>query len=540
MVTTVQAPVGESPAPMSHREIMEALSGLLLGLFVTMVSSTIVTNALPTIVADLGGGESTYTWVVTSALLATTASTPIWGKLADLMSKKLLVQLGLAIFVVGSAAAGLAQNIGELIAARTIQGVGAGGMIALVQVIMAAMIAPRERGRYSGYIGVAYAAATVTGPLLGGVVTQTSWLGWRWCFYVGVPVAAVASVVLQRTLHLPVLKRGAGADAGAVGRIKIDYLGAVLISAAVSLLLVWVSLGGSVFAWASWQTAVMVPGAIVLGALFVWTETRAAEPIIPLGLFRSRTVVLSTLASGCVGVGIFGATVFLSQYFQIARGASPTESGLLTLPMIAGMTLASLISGRVITATGRWKYFLVAGSAVLTVGLALLGTARYDTGYPMLVVYMALVGAGLGMVLQNLVLAVQNAVPIRELGTASATVAFFRTLGGAVGVSALGALLSARVTGYLADGLRTLGVPAPADSGSVPDLDTLPAPVRHVVQQAYGHATGDLFLAAAPIPLVALIAVLFLKETRLRSSNAAPATEAPATETPATVRPGGA
>jgi EmrB/QacA subfamily drug resistance transporter len=495
--------------PMSHREIMEALTGLLLGLFVAMVSSTIVTNALPTIVADLGGGESTYTWVVTSTLLATTASTPIWGKLADLMSKKVLVQLGLAIFVAGSAVAGLAQNIGELIFARTIQGVGVGGLTALVQVVMAAMIAPRERGRYSGYIGVTYAVATVTGPLLGGVVTQTSWLGWRWCFYVGVPVAALAAVVLQRTLHLPVLRR----------KVKIDYLGAVLISAAVSLLLIWVSLGGSEFAWASWQTAVMVPGAVILGALFVWTETRAAEPIIPLGLFRSRTVVLSTLASVCVGVGIFGATVFLSQYFQIARGASPTESGLLTLPMIAGMTLASLIAGRIITATGRWKYFLVAGAALLTTGLALLGTARYDTGYPMLVVYLALVGTGLGMAMQNLVLAVQNAVPIRELGTATATVAFFRTLGGAVGISALGALLSAKVTGYLADGLRPLGVPAPTGSGSVPDLDALPAPVRQVVQQAYGHATGDLFLAAAPIALVALIAVLFLRETRLRSSS---------------------
>ena len=526
MTMPTQGPVTDSPAPMAHREIMEALAGLLLGLFVAMISSTIVTNALPTIVADVGGGESTYTWVITSSLLATTASTPIWGKLADLMSKKALIQIGLATFVVGSVLAGLSQNVGELIAARTIQGLGAGGLTALVQVIMAAMIAPRERGRYSGYIGVSYAVATVAGPLLGGLVTGTSWLGWRWCFFIGVPVAALAFVVLQKTLHLPVVTR----------KVTIDYLGATLITAAVSLLLVWVSLGGDVFAWASWQTATMVPGALVLGALFIWTEARAAEPIIPLGLFRHRTVVLSTVASACVGVAMFGTTVFLSQYFQVARGASPIESGLMTLPLIAGLTLASTISGRIITATGRWKYFLVAGSLLITVGLALLGTARYDTPYPLLSVYMLLTGAGLGMSMQNLVLAVQNAVTLSELGTGSSIVAFCRSLGGAIGVSALGALLGARVPGYVADGLRTLGAPATISGSGVPDLDTLPGPVRLVIQQAYGHATGDLFLAAAPLALVAFGATLLLRETRLRSRHdAAPTTEPAAAPVPVPV-----
>ncbi|MFB9322323.1 MDR family MFS transporter [Cryptosporangium minutisporangium] len=513
--TEARPAAGASPTagPMSHREILEALTGLLLGMFVAILSSTIVTNALPTILTDLNGGESAYTWVVTSTLLATTATTPIWGKLADLTSKKTLVQIALVIYVAGSALAGLSQNIGELIAARTIQGIGVGGLTALAQVIMAAMIAPRERGRYSGYLGAVFAVATVSGPLIGGVIVDTSWLGWRWCFYVGVPVAALALVVLQKTLHLPVVKR----------KVKIDYLGATLVTAAVSLLLIWVSLGGNEFAWASWQTALMVPGALVLGLLFVLVESRASEPIIPLALFRNRTVTLATVASLFVGVAMFGASVFLSQYFQIARGNSPTASGLMTLPMIGGLFLASTLSGKIITATGKWKRFLVAGAFLVTVGFALMGTARADTPYWHLALFMALIGVGLGMTMQNLVLAVQNTVKVSELGTSSSTVAFFRSLGGAVGVSALGAVLGHKVTDYLAEGFRAIGVTSTGgDSGSLPDLDALPAPVRTVVMDAYGHAAGDVFLVAAPFALLAFVAVLFIREVALRTSNAEP------------------
>ncbi|MFI5954598.1 MDR family MFS transporter [Cryptosporangium sp. NPDC051539] len=505
---------------MSHRQILEALTGLLLGMFVAILSSTIVSNALPTILADLKGGESAYTWVVTSTLLATTATTPIWGKLADLTSKKMLVQIAIVIYVTGSAVAGLSQNMGELIAARTFQGIGVGGLTALTQVIMAAMISPRERGRYSGYLGAVFAVATVSGPLIGGVIVDTSWLGWRWCFYVGVPIAALALVVLQRTLHLPVLRR----------KVKIDYVGATLITAAVSLLLVWVSLGGNQFEWLSWPTAVMVPGALALGALFLWAETRAAEPIIPLSLFRNRTVALATVASLFVGVAMFGATVFLSQYFQIARGESPTVSGLMTLPMIGGLFLSSTISGRIITTTGRWKRFLVAGAFLTTAGFALMGTARSETPYWRLAIFMALIGIGIGMTMQNLVLAVQNTVKTSELGTSSSTVAFFRSLGGAVGVSALGAVLGHRVTDYLADGLAKLGIPASqsGSSGNLPDLDTLPAPVRTVVMDAYGHGSGDVFLTAAPFALLAFVAVLFIREVALRSTIGDPAAPAAA------------
>lgn len=510
-VAEVEPRVGLPPAaePMSHRAILEALTGLLLGMFVAILSSTVVSNALPTILADLQGGQSAYTWVVTSTLLATTATTPIWGKFADLTSKKTLVQIALVIYMVGSAFAGLAQNIGELIAARTIQGIGVGGMTALTQVVMAAMIAPRERGRYSGYLGGVFAAATVSGPLIGGAIVDTSWLGWRWCFYVGIPFALLAMVMLQKTLHLPVLRR----------KVRVDYLGATLITAAVSLLLIWVSLAGDTFAWASWQTAVMVPGAIVLGALFGWAESWATEPVIPLRLFRHRTVTLATVGSLFVGVGMFGSTVFLSQYFQMARGASPTMSGLMSLPLVAGLVVSSTVSGKIITATGRWKRFLAAGTLLMTAGFALMGTVRADTSYPLLSLYLVVAGLGLGMVMQNLVLAVQNQVEPSELGTASSTVAFFRSLGGAVGVSALGAVLGHRVTDYLADGLRAIGVPATAGGDGLPELDALAAPVRAVVQDAYGHAAGDIFLVVAPFALLAFVAVLFIRETALRTGN---------------------
>uniref|UniRef100_UPI003D7E23F4 MFS transporter n=1 Tax=Kineococcus sp. SYSU DK007 TaxID=3383128 RepID=UPI003D7E23F4 len=509
------APNGHGPdGPMSHRQIMEALSGLLLGMFVAILSSTVVSNALPTIVSDLDGTESGYTWVVTATLLATTISTPIWGKLSDLFSKKVLIQLALVVFVIASAVAGLSQSMGMLIAMRAVQGLGAGGLTALAQVIMATMISPRERGRYSGYLGAVFALGTVTGPLIGGVLTQH--LSWHWCFYVGVPFAIAAIVVLQKTLHLPVVKREG---------VRIDYLGAVLLAAGVSSLLVWVSLAGQQFDWGSWQTVAMVGGGLVLLALTVLVESRAAEPIIPLRFFRNPTVVLSALASLFVGVAMFGGTVFLSQYFQLARGETPTMSGLLTLPMIIGLFLSSTIAGQFITRTGRWKGWIVAGGVSLTAGLGLMGTVEFDTNYWVVAVWMLLVGVGVGAMMQNLVLAVQNIVAPQDLGSASSFVAFSRTLGGAIGVSALGAVLAHRVTGHLADGLRAAGIDPAAAGGSgegVPDLSAIPQPVRGIVQAAYGSSVADVFLVAAPFALIALVVSFFFKEVALRGQRSTP------------------
>ncbi|MFF3373343.1 MFS transporter [Streptomyces sp. NPDC002680] len=502
-------------APMSHRQIMEALTGLLLGMFVAILSSTIVSNALPDIIKDLGGGQSAYTWVVTASLLAMTASTPLWGKLADLFSKKLLIQLALVIFVLGSAAAGLSQNAAMLIGFRAVQGIGMGGLSALAQIILAAMISPRERGRYNGYLGATFATAMVGGPLIGGVITDTSWLGWRWCFYVGVPFAVVALIVLQRTLHLPVVKRQA----------KVDWFGAFFITAAVCLLLVWVTFAGDKYDWASWQTSAMLGGTVALLGIFVLVESRASEPIIPLRLFRNRTITLASLASLFVGVAMFAGTIFFSQYFQLARDKSPTMSGVMTIPMIGGLFVASTVSGQVITRTGRWKAWLLAGGVLVTSGLGLLGTLRYDTPYWHVAIYMALLGLGVGMMMQNLVLCTQNQVDPSDLGVASSVVTFFRSLGGAIGVSALGAVLSHRITDHLKDGLATLDPKyASALSGStsntIPDLDSLPAPLRTVIEGAYGHGIGDVFLYAAPAALLALVFSVFIKEVPLRTKGA--------------------
>ncbi|WP_405671489.1 MFS transporter [Streptomyces sp. NBC_01530] len=516
-------------APMTHRQIMEAISGLLLGMFVAILSSTIVTNALPHIISDLGGGQSAYTWVVTASLLAMTATTPLWGKLADLYSKKALVQIALVIYVLGSAAAGLSQNSGMLIACRVIQGVGVGGLSALAQIVMAAMISPRERGRYSGYLGATFAVATVGGPLLGGVITDTSWLGWRWCFYVGVPFAVVALIVLQKTLHLPVVKRD----------VKVDWAGAFFVAAAVSLLLVWVTFAGDKYDWVSWQTYAMVGGSIALGLLFVLVESKAREPIIPLRLFRNRTITLASLASLFVGVAMFTGTVFFSQYFQLARDKSPTMSGVMTIPMIGGLFVSSTVSGQFITRTGRWKAWLVSGGVLVTAGLGLLGTIRYDTDYWKMAIFMALLGLGIGMMMQNLVLCTQNQVDPSDLGSASSTVTFFRSLGGAVGVSALGAVMAHRITHYVTDGISALDpkyqaalAGSSSSTDSIPDLGKLPAPIRTLMESAYGHGIADVFLIAGCLAAVAFLVTLFIKEVPLKTkgalAQAAAADQAPA------------
>lgn len=516
-------------APMTHRQIMEALTGLLLGMFVAILSSTVVSNALPEIISDLGGGQSAYTWVVTASLLAMTATTPLWGKLSDLFSKKLLVQIALIIYVAGSVVAGLSTSSGMLIACRVVQGIGVGGLSALAQIVMAAMIAPRERGRYSGYLGAVFAVATVGGPLLGGVITDTSWMGWRWCFYVGVPFAVIALIVLQKTLKLPVVKR----------EVKVDWTGAFFISAAVSLLLLWVTFAGDKYNWMSWQTAAMLAGSAVLAALFVFTESRAREPIIPLRLFRNRTITLASVASLFVGIAMFAGTVFFSQYFQLARGKSPTMSGVMTIPMITGLFLSSTISGQIITKTGRWKAWLVSGGFLVTAGLGMLGTIRYDTAYWHIAIFMFVMGLGIGMMMQNLVLATQNQVAPSDLGSASSVVTFFRSLGGAIGVSALGAVLGNRVTHYVKDGLADLGPKGAAlghggtGGGGIPDLDKLPAPFRTVVESAYGHGVGDVFMYAAPAALIAFLITIFIKEVALKTNAA---NDAPAeAEVPAAV-----
>jgi EmrB/QacA subfamily drug resistance transporter len=493
----------EGSGRMSRREIVQALSGLMLGMFVAILASTIVSNALPTIIAQLGGSQSVYTWIVTTELLSMTATVPLWGKLADLYSKKLLIQLSLSLFVVGSLIAGFTPNVGVLIVSRIAQGVGAGGMSALALIVMAAMIPPRELGRYSGLFGAVFGVATIAGPLIGGVLVDTSWLGWRWCFFIGVPFSLAAIALLQKTLHLPSTKRA----------VKIDWLGAMLIIGGVCTLLIWSTLAGQHFAWASVDSVAFVAGGVVLLALAVWVESRAAEPIIPLRIFRSRTVSLTIIASMLVGVALFGGTVFLSQYFQVALGKTPTVAGLMSLPMIFGLLVSSTVAGQLITKFGKWKMYLVAGSVIMFGGMLLLSTIDAKTSVFMLSIFMLVLGVGVGMLMQNLVLAAQNDVPAAELGVTTSTVTFFRSMGGAIGVSALGAVLASRISGLFAEKFGAAA--AGAGEGKVPDIHTLPPGVLAVVRDIYGTATSDLFLVGAPIAAITVLVVVFIKEKPL-------------------------
>lgn len=497
----------EPGAPMNHRQIMEALTGLLAAFFTAILSSTIVANALPTIMSELKGTQTDFAWVITAALLANAATTPIWGKLADLFDKKFLVQLSIVIFVAGSVMAGFSENIPFLLTARVIQGIAMGGLTALAQAIIGSIIPPRERGKYSGYMGAVMAVGTAGGPLLGGFIVDSS-LGWRWTFFVCVPLAVVALILLQVTLKIPHVRRPA----------KIDWLGAILLTSGVSLLLVWVSFAGKAdyYDWWSWQSAVMVGGGVLLLALLVLVESKVSQPIIPLKIISERTTALAIVASVAVGVAMFGSSTFLGQYYQVARGATPTEAGLLTLPMIAGNLVGSVVSGQLISRHGKWKRFLIGGTVLLIGGLALAGTMDHTTELWLTGLYTGIFGIGLGMLMQNLVLAVQNTVRATDIGSASASVAFFRSVGGAIGVSVLGAVMANHVKDLATDGLAKLGIQAGGNSGATMDLKDLPAPIADVMRAAYGDATAGIFMISAAVSVVALLAVIFIKEVPLR------------------------
>lgn len=511
----------EAPAAMSHRQVLESLSGLLLGMFVSILAGTVVSTSMPRIISELHGDQTAYTWVVTSTLLATTVSTPIWGKLADLLNRKLLIQLALVLFVLGSALAGFSQDTNMLIGFRVVQGLGAGGLTALSQIIMADIISPRERGRYMGLFGGIMAVGTVGGPLIGGLLTDS--IGWRWNFFVGVPVAIIAIILLQVTLKLP--KRPAR-------KVRIDYLGAVLLAGGVSLLLIWVSLAGKDFDWWSAQTFWMVGIAVGLLIGMVITELVVKEPIIPLGMFKNRTFTLAVVASISVGVAMFGTSVYLGQYMQLARGATPTESGLLTLPMIFGLLLSSMVVGNLISRFGRWKGYMIVGSVLLAVGLYLMSTIEFDTNYVLVSVYMLILGAGVGMVMQNLVLIVQNTVQPEQLGAASSNVAFFRSLGGTIGVSVMGSVLGTTVVDSMGDrkgdllaaaakyGAKGMEALKSLQSGQLPQVNHLPAGIRTIVESVYGQAVADIFLIAVPLAIVSIVAIVFLPNVKLGTKTA--------------------
>lgn len=532
-MATSPTPTGAAAAAderRQHRRVLQALSGLLLGMFVSMLASTVVSTSLPVIVHDLGGDQAAFTWVVTATLLTTAISTPVWGKLADLFNRKLLIQLAIVLFVLATAAAGFSQDPGMLIAFRAVQGVGAGGLAALSQVIMADIISPRERGRYMGLFGAVMAVATVGGPLLGGLITDT--LDWRWNFFIALPFAVAALVIQQRTLHLPARPKT---------KVRIDYLGIVLLSTAVSLLLIWVTGAGEDYDWWSTETILMVGGALAAAALFVIVELRSKEPLVPLTLFRNRTFTLAVVASIAIGIAMFGTSVFLSQYMQMARGATPTEAGLMTIPMIAGLLLASIVIGGLVTRHGHWKPYLIVGGVLLIAGSSLLSTIHYDTHFALVSLYMFLLGAGVGMTMQNLVLIVQNTAKPSEIGVASSGVTFFRSLGGTIGVSVMGAALASSATDLVADrhadigaaiaglGEKGAAIAQQLQSGAIPQVSALPESVRVIFEDIYAQAIAHSFLIGVPLSVLSLVAIVFLPNvplTRMTTSERVNASEA--------------
>ncbi|MET8470952.1 MDR family MFS transporter [Streptomyces sp. NPDC006422] len=506
-------------APTAPREnaksggVLVSIGALLLGMLLAALDQTIVSTALPTIVSDLGGLDH-LSWVVTAYMLAATAATPLWGKLGDQYGRKKLFQLAILIFLVGSALCGLSQNMGQLIGFRALQGLGGGGLMVLSMAIVGDIVTPRERGKYQGLFGAVFGATSVLGPLLGGLFTEH--LSWRWVFYVNLPVGVVALLVIAAALHIPVRST----------KHRIDYLGTFLVASVATCLVLVASLGGTTWAWGSPQIIGLAVLGVVLGVVFVFVEFRAAEPVLPMRLFRVRTFTLSAIISFVIGFAMFGAMTYLPTFLQVVRGVTPTMSGVYMLPMVLGLLLSSTASGQVVSRTGRWKVFPVAGTAITMIGLLLLHNMDEHTATGVMSLYFFVFGAGLGLVMQVLVLIVQNAVPYEDLGVATSGATFFRSIGASFGVAIFGTIFANQLAGRLGDALagRTLppGV-TPESLGSDPrGIAALPPAVRGPVIHAYSTSITDVFLYAVPITLLAFALALLLHEDRLRGSVTAP------------------
>jgi EmrB/QacA subfamily drug resistance transporter len=493
---------------LTHRQILLVFSGLMLGMLLAALDQTIVATALPTIVGELGGLDH-LSWVVTAYLLASTATAPLYGKISDLYGRKRVFQFAIVAFLAGSVLAGLSTSMTQLIAFRGIQGLGAGGLLVLTLTIIGDILSPRERGRYQGYMGSVFAVASVAGPLLGGFFVDH--LTWRWVFYVNLPIGIVALFVVSTVLDLPFRRV----------QHRIDYAGAALLMAGVTTLLLVTVWGGSQYSWGSLEILGLVVASLVFLGLFVLQERRAEEPILPLRLFRNRTFTLTGLAGFIIGTAMFGAIVFLPLFLQVVTGVTATNSGLLLLPLMLGLLTTSIAIGRLVTRTGRYKWYPVVGSLVTTMGLFLLSRMDASTGRLSAGAFMLIVGLGLGMVMQVLVVAVQNAVEQRDLGVATSSSSFFRSLGGAVGTALFGAIMSARLTSSLA-GLLPGGVPATdhlgAVSGSPQQILALPAAIRLPVVEAFADAITTAFVWAIPLALLAVVVTAFVPELPLRET----------------------
>jgi len=517
-------PLNASAKEHTHKEIMIILGGLMTGMLLAALDQTIVSTALKNIVEEFNGLNH-YTWVVTAYLLTSTASTPLYGKISDIYGRRVVFQFAIITFLLGSFLAGASQNMTQLIATRALQGLGAGGLMALTFVIIGDIVPPRDRGKYQGYFGAVWGLSSVAGPLLGGFFSDHHTIlgvtGWRWIFYINLPIGIASLIITSAVLHIPKVKR----------EHSIDYLGAILMVASVCLILLSVSIYGPQNGWTDSRTISYLVAGVLLAVLFLVWEGKAKEPILPLHLFKNHTFSITSLLGGVIGAGMFGAIVMLPLYFQVVKGYSATSAGLKLIPLMLGIVSTSIVSGKMISKHGHYKRFPIMGTALMTLGILLMTRLQIDTPYWEISIYAIMVGAGLGLSMQTIVIALQNAVEFKDMGVATSSNTFFRSLGSVFGTAIFGSILTNRVVHYMASGFGDLAKTNPsALSGfdmsklgalttNTAVLKTFPPVVKNTALEAFVNSFHIVFYAAAPITLLGLILALMLRETPLRTSK---------------------